>query len=403
MTVTFDDIRTAADELKGAIVDTPCAYSKTLSSITGAEVVIKFENLQFTGSFKDRGALIKLLNLSPDEQHAGVIAMSAGNHAQGVAYHAQRLGIPATIVMPANTPNIKVVQTRKLGAKVVLEGESLTEANDQARQIAADEGLTFVHPFDDDHIIAGQGTVALEMLASDPDLEALVIPVGGGGLIGGCTVAAKHLKPDMTVIGVEADLFPSMHNAVSGDAKTIGGQTIAEGIAVKTPGHRTLEIVRHHVDDILTVSDDMLEQAIVLYLEIEKTVAEGAGAAGLAALLAYPDRFRGKRVGLVLSGGNIDSRLLASVIMRGLVRDGRVVRFRVKISDIPGQLALVATLIGRHDGNIIDVNHQRMMLDVPAKGAELDVLVETRDRGHAMAIKQALADAGLKPEVMATP
>ncbi len=400
MSVTINDIRSAAQALKGAVVETPCAYSKTLSLITGAEVVVKFENLQFTGAFKDRGALIKLLSLTDEERARGVIAMSAGNHAQGVAYHAQRLGIPATIVMPKHTPNVKVMHTRNLGANVILDGETLLEADARAHEIADKEDLTFVHPYDDAHIIAGQGTVALEMLEADPGLETLIVPVGGGGLIAGCAVAAKAIKPDITLIGVEAELYPCMYNALSGRTDFKGGQTIAEGIAVKRPGALTLDIVQQLVDDVVTVTEDSLEQAIVMYLEIEKTVAEGAGAAGLATLLTYPERFQGKRVGLVLTGGNIDSRLLASVIMRGLVRDGRIVRFRMNISDVPGQLALVTSLIGNQGGNIIEVRHQRMLLDVPAKGAELDVLIETRDRAHADTIKQALNDAGLSVELI---
>ena len=400
MSIGFADIEAAAQAIAGAVARTPAARSKTLSALTGADVVVKFENLQFTASFKERGALVKLLSLSAEQRARGVIAMSAGNHAQGVAYHARRLGIPATIVMPKFTPFNKVRHTRDFGARVILHGDSLTEAASEAQAIAAKESLLFVHPYDDEKIIAGQGTIALELLADFPELDTLVIPVGGGGLIAGNAIAAKAIKPDIRIVGVEADSFPSLYRTLRNEPFQSGGQTIAEGIAVPMVGKLPLEIARALVDEVLVVDELALEQAVVMYLEVEKTVAEGAGAAGLAALLAYPERFRGRQVGLILCGGNIDSRLLASILMRGLVHDGRIVRLRVEILDAPGALARVANTIGATGGNIIEVYHQRLFGNVPAKSADLDLVVETRDRQHVAEICAAITEAGYQVRLL---
>ncbi len=400
MAVTLDDVKAAAGVSAGEVVETPCAHSRTLSEITGAEVVLKLENLQYTASFKDRGALVKLKSLTAEERAAGVVAMSAGNHAQAVAYHAQRLGIAATIVMPKGTPQVKAQNTQRFGARVVLEGEIIDEAAARARELAATEGLVLVHPYDDAKIIAGQGTIGLEMLAADPGLEIVVAPIGGGGLIAGIAVAAKALKPDIEVVGVEAALYPSMHQAIHGQPAECGGRTIAEGIAVETVGKLTLPIVERLVDDVLLVSEDDLERGVQLLLEIEKTVAEGAGGAALAALLAHRDRFAGRRVGLVVSGGNIDMRLLSSVILRGLVRDGRIVRLRIEITDAPGTLARVTKIIGDADANIIEVYHQRAFSGLSAKQADLDVVIETNDAEHVSALMAALTAAGLRATLL---
>lgn len=395
--VSFADIEAARVRIAGAIERTPMRRSRTLSDIVGAEVWVKFENLQFTAAFKERGALNKLLCLSEAERAAGVVAMSAGNHAQGVAYHAARLGIPATIVMPVGTPYVKVEHTRKHGARVVLHGENLAEATTFAYQLKDREGLTFVHPFDDPHVIAGQGTLALEMLEDAPELEVLLIPIGGGGLIGGCAVAAKTVKPSIEVYGVQARMYPSMHAALRGVDPVCGGQTIAEGIAVKQAGTLTQEIAKALLDDVVLVDEPHIEQAITLFANVEKTVAEGAGAAGLAALLAHPTRFTGRRVGLVLCGGNIDPRLLASVLTRALVREGRISRLRLVGDDRPGLLSQVSKIIGDMGANIIEVAHNRLALDVPAKGAEFDLLIETRDAQHTQDIVDALAANGYPP------
>ncbi len=344
--VSLADVRAAAARIKGAVVHTPCLRSETLSRIAKADVWVKFENLQFTASFKERGALNTLLQLTDEERRRGVIAMSAGNHAQGVAYHAGRLGIPATIVMPSFTPNTKVKHTRDHGARVVLKGDTLSEAAAEAHRLAEAEKLVFVHPYDDPRIIAGQGTIALEMLEDVPELDTLVVPVGGGGMLAGCAVAARGLKPDVKMIGVESAGYSAMRQLLAGETVTVGGDTIAEGIAVRDIGQTPLAIARALVDRVLAVDEVAIERAIALFLEVEKTVAEGAGAAGLAALLAHPEVFAGRKVGLVLCGGNIDTRLLASVLLRGLVRDGRIVRLRLMIGDAPGQLARVAGLIG---------------------------------------------------------
>jgi len=381
--VTLEDVEYAAARIGDAVVHTPCLRSETLSRIAKADVWVKFENLQFTASFKERGALNTLLQLTDAEKKRGVIAMSAGNHAQGVAYHAGRLGIPATIVMPSFTPNTKVEHTRGHGARVVLHGDTLAEAATEAHRLADADKLTFVHPYDDPRIIAGQGTIALEMLQDAPEIDTIVAPVGGGGMIAGCAVAARGLKPDIKVIGVETTSFSAMHQLLAGEPVTAGGDTIAEGIAVRDIGKTPLAIAKALLDQVLTVDEVAIERAIALFLEVEKTVAEGAGAAALAALLSHPQHFVGRKVGLVLSGGNIDTRLLASVLLRGLVRDGRIVRLRLMIGDLPGQLARVAGLIGKAGGNIVEVQHQRLFGAVVAKRTELDVTVETRGRDHA--------------------
>jgi len=394
MNVTMDHIRAAAERIEGAVQRTPFRHSETLSRITGPRVFVKFENLQLTASFKERGALNKLLSLDDDARRRGVIAISAGNHAQGVAYHAQRLGIPATIVMPENTPFVKVQHTEEFGARVVLTGETIAEGKPEADRLATEEGLTFVHPFDDPAIIAGQGTVALEMLETEPGLEMICAPIGGGGLISGMATAAKAIKPGIEVIGVEAALYASTRSALNGTAGVIGGPTVAEGIAVKSPGEVTLPIIRDHVSDVLVVEEGDMEAAINLYFNVEKTVAEGAGAAALAALLAHREWFKDRTVGVVLSGGNIDSRLMATVIMRGLVREGRIARIRVVTADVPGQLAAVAGVIGEAGGNIVEVEHQRLLADVALKSADLDVTVEARDGKHMDEIVAALEAAG---------
>jgi threonine dehydratase len=398
--VTFEDIELAAARIGDAVVHTPCLRSETLSRIAKADVWVKFENQQFTASFKERGALNTLLQLAPEEKKRGVIAMSAGNHAQGVAYHAGRLGIPATIVMPSFTPNVKAEHTRSHGATVILHGDTLAEAGAEAHRLAEAGKLTFVHPYDDARIIAGQGTTALEMLQDAPDIDTLVVPVGGGGLIAGCAVAARALKPDARVIGVETASYAAMHQLLAGEPVTAGGDTLAEGIAVSDIGKTPLAIARALLDRVLVVDEVAIERAIALFLEVEKTVAEGAGAAGLAALLAHPEPFVGRRVGLVLSGGNIDTRLLASVLLRGLVRDGRIVRLRLMIGDLPGQLARVAGLIGKAGGNIVEVQHQRLFGSVVAKRTELDVTVETRGRDHVRELVAALSAEGFKVRVL---
>ncbi|HEX2525514.1 MAG TPA: threonine ammonia-lyase [Geminicoccus sp.] len=394
MTVTFDDVRAAQGRIAGAVLRTPCLPSRTLSEITGAQVRLKFENFQYTASFKERGALNRLLQISDAERRQGVIAMSAGNHAQGVAYHASRLGIPSVIVMPAFTPIVKVENTRKLGARVELFGASVEEAGGHAREIAAREGLLFVHPFDDAEVIAGQGSIACEMLDEHPDLEVLVVPIGGGGLIAGMATAAKVIAPDIEIIGVEAALYPSVWRLRRNLPIEAGGPTIAEGIAVKNPGVLTLPIIERLVDDVVLVDEAALETAVLMLLEIEKTVVEGAGAAGLAALLSHADRFRGRRVGLVLCGGNIDSRLLSAVILRGLVRTERLVRFRVSLPDRPGSLTQVTALIAKCGGNVVDVGHQRAFARISVMQTDVDVTIETRNAAHAAQIRNMLAAEG---------
>jgi threonine dehydratase len=397
MSVTLNDIRAASDRLRGHIERTPCRYSRTLSQISGAEVWVKFENLQFTAAFKERGALNKLLQLTADEKRRGVIAASAGNHAQGLAYPGQRLGVPVTIVMPRATPIVKVEHTRHFGAEVILQGETYDDASLYAREVCAQRDLVFVHAFDDLDVIAGQGTIALEMLEDAPDLEVLPVPIGGGGLISGMATAAKALSPAIRVVGLEAAMYPSFTARMRGLRPNIGGQTIAEGIAVKTVGELTYAIARPIVDEVLLIEEGDLERAVALYVNVEKTVAEGAGAASLAALLAYPEKFRGRKVGLVLCGGNIDTRLLASVLTRELIRERRMTRFRIVGDDRPGLLATVSAVIGGAGGNIIEVAHNRLSLDVPAKGAEFDIMVETRDSRHTDEITQALREHGYPP------
>jgi len=398
--VTLDDVQQAARRIGGAVVRTPCLRSETLSRIARADIWVKFENLQFTASFKERGALNTLLQLTDEERRRGVIAMSAGNHAQGVAYHAGRLGIPATVVMPSFTPNNKVTHTQGHGAKVVLHGSTLAEAGAEAHRLADAAKFTFIHPYDDARIIAGQGTVALEMLEDAPGLDTLVVPVGGGGLIAGCAVAVSALKPAARVIGVEAAGYSAMRQLLAHEPVQVGGDTIAEGIAVAEIGKLPLAIANALVERVLSVDEVAIERAIALFIEVEKTVAEGAGATGLAAVIAHPQYFTGRKAGLVLSGGNIDTRLLASVLLRGLVRDGRIVRLRLMIGDAPGQLARVAGLIGGAGGNIVDVQHQRLFGGVVAKATELDVTVETRDRGHVRELVAALASEGFKVRVL---
>lgn len=383
--------------IEGKVERTPLRYSRTLSEITGAQVWIKFENLQFTASYKERGALNKLASLSNAEKAAGVVAMSAGNHAQGVAYHASRLGIPSTIVMPNGTPFVKIEHTRNFGAKVIIHGESLADADAHARELEKSQGLTFVHPFDDPKIIAGQGTVGLEIMQDLADFDAVVIPVGGGGLSAGVATAIKARRPAVSIYGVEAAMYASLAAELRGEEPKVGGATIAEGIAVKKVGRLTLEILRKLMEQVIVVNEDTLERAVTLFATVEKTVAEGAGAACLAALLEEPHLFRNRKVVLVLTGGNIDTRLLASVLTRSLVREKRITSVRIIGNDQPGLLAKVSTVIGDNGGNIIEVFHNRMALDVPAKGAEFDITIETRDARHTQEIIDALNRAGFPP------
>jgi threonine dehydratase len=394
---TLADIENARRIIAGQVLRTPMLPAPKLSELTGAQVFVKYENLQVTNSFKERGALVKLASLSAGERARGVIAMSAGNHAQAVAYHAARLAIPATIVMPETTPYVKVAATRAYGAEVVLDGEGISEAQARATALAEERNLVWVHPFDDPFVIAGQGTIALEMLEEASDLDVLVIPIGGGGLIAGNAIAARGIKPAIEVIGAEAALYPSMWNALNGGTRPCGGPTLAEGIAVKSAGALTLPVCRALVSGIVLVAEDHLERAVNAYLTLQKTMAEGAGAAGLAALLAEPARFRGRKVGLVLCGGNIDPRILASIMVRELEREDRVVAFRLTIPDRPGVLGQIATRLGELGANILRVDHRRLFLDVPAKGARLDVTVETRDRAHADSILKVFEQEGYQP------
>lgn len=389
------EVRAAAARLAGSLLDTPCVESRTLGDILGCRVWLKFENLQYTASFKERGALNHLLLLPPPRRAAGVVAMSAGNHAQGVAYHARRLGVPATIVMPVGTPFVKIDNTEKLGAEVILAGASVDEAAGEALALCARTGRSFVHPFDDPAVIAGQGTVALEMLAAVPELEVLVVPVGGGGLVSGMAIAAKTLRPDIEVIGVQACSHPGVLQRLGFVADAPGGATIADGIAVKAPGALTLAAIAKRVDAIALVDEPAIERAVVLLLEIEKTVAEGAGAVGVAALDLFRDRFAGRKVGVVLSGGNIDGRLLSGVILRGLARSERMIRLRVALRDSPGGLARATAVIAEAGGNIVDVVHQRAFSRGSARQADVDFTVETRNGRHALLIEERLAAAGL--------
>lgn len=396
--VCLDDIRTAANATAGAVLRTPMRHSRTLSAIAGAEVFLKFENRQFTASFKERGALNRLLRLDAIQRIRGVVAMSAGNHAQGVAYHAGRLGIPATIVMPVTTPFNKIRHTRDFGATVLVEGRDLNEATEVARRLETENNLAFLHPFDDAHVIAGQGTAGLEMLEDFPDLDALIVPVGGGGLISGIAVAAKALKPAVEIFGVQSELYPAMRALLKGEPPPVFGmvQTVAEGIAVKAPGALTGQIVKALVSDILIAHEADIEHALALILEIEKTLVEGAASAALAALLAHPSLFAGKKVGLVMSGGNIDMRLLSNLILRELAREGRILSLTVELEDRPGQLAGVARVVGEAGGNILEVNHNRMMTGTPLKSASLSLVIEARDTAHAGEIRQRLLDSGFK-------
>ncbi|MBC7608952.1 MAG: threonine ammonia-lyase [Polaromonas sp.] len=392
----LNDIEQAAQRLQGHLLVTPCVESRTLSQITGAQIFLKFENLQYTASFKERGACNKLAQLSADERARGVIAMSAGNHAQGVAYHAQRLGIRAVIVMPRFTPGVKIERTRGFGAEVVLQGDTLDESRTHALQLAQQQGLVFVHPYDDEAIVAGQGTVGLEMLRALPELDTLVIAVGGGGLIAGMATAAKAIKPGIEIIGVQTSRFPAMVNAIKGTHHPQGTSTIAEGIAVGTPGEIPRAIIARLVDDMVLVEEGDIEQAMVMLLEIEKTLVEGAGAAGLAALLKYPERFAGKKVGLVLCGGNIDPLLLAAIIERGMVRAGRLARIIVSVRDVPGSLAKITATVAEAGANIDEVHHQRAFTMLSAQNVEIELVIQTRGRQHIEQVIAALNAAGFE-------
>jgi threonine dehydratase len=403
MAVTFKDIENARTVLAGNVVRTPLIRADKLSDITGADIYVKFENLQVTSSFKDRGAYNKMSSLTDAEKARGVIAMSAGNHAQAVAYHAKRLGIPATIVMPETTPSTKVERTRAHGAHVILSGETLAESQVTAETLVKDKGYLLIHPYDDDKVIAGQGTIAIEMLEDQPDLDVMVVPIGGGGIIGGTAIAAKHLKPDIEMLGVEVKLYPSMYHALRGQPAKCGGSTLAEGIAVKNVTERTIAIAKQYVDDVRLVGESDIERAVMAYLTHQKTLAEGAGAAGLAAVLADPGHFRGRKVGLILCGGNIDPRILASIILRELEREHRIVNLRIQIDDRPGVLGRIATLLGQLGANILEVSHRRMFLDVPAKGAELEIMVETRDGPHADEIVARIEAEGFSTRVLDAP
>ncbi len=393
---TLSDIEQAAQRLHGHLLATPFVESKTLSQLTGASIFLKFENLQYTASFKERGACNKLAQLTDAERAGGVIAMSAGNHAQGVAYHAERLGLHAVIVMPRFTPGVKIERTRGFGAEIVLHGDTLDEARTHALELAAARGLTFVHPYDDEAIVAGQGTVGLEMLKAEPDLDTLVVAIGGGGLIAGMAVAAKALKPDIEIIGVQTSRFPAMVNAIKGTSHPQGLSSIAEGIAVGTPGTIARAIIARQVDDLVLVDEGDIEQAMVMLLEIEKTLVEGAGAAGLAALLKYPARFAGKKVGLVLCGGNIDPLLLAAIIERGMVRAGRLARIRVSVRDIPGSLARITAMVADAGANIDEVHHQRAFTTLSVQNVDIELVIQTRGREHIAQVLAMLNAAGFE-------
>ncbi len=399
MSVTLADIQAAAGRLAGQVLDTPCVESRTLGQIAGCQIFLKFENLQFTASFKERGALNKLQALAL-EGVKGVIAASAGNHAQGVAHHAQRLGLRAVIVMPVTTPTVKVERTLGFGAEVVLHGETFDEARDHALALADAQGLTFVHPFDDELVIAGQGTIALEMLRAQPDIDTLVIAVGGGGLLSGIATAARALKPGLTIVGVQTARFPAMVNAIKGTHHPQGNGTIAEGIAVGQPGKITRQIIGRLVDDLVLVDEGDIEQAIVMLLEIEKTLVEGAGAAGLAAVLKEPARYAGRKVGLVLCGGNIDPMLLSAIIGRGMVRAGRLARIRVGARDTPGVLARITAVVADAGANIDEVHHQRAFSTLSAQSVEVELVLQTRNREHVQQVVQQLAAAGFEAAVV---
>jgi threonine dehydratase len=403
MAVAFKDIEKARTTLAGNVVRTPLLKSPKLSEITGAEIHVKLENLQVTSSFKDRGSYNKMSGLTAEERGRGVIAMSAGNHAQAVAYHAKRLHIPATIVMPETTPSTKVERTKAHDANVILSGETLADSQITAEALVQEKGFLLIHPYDDDKVIAGQGTIALEMLEDAPDLDCIVVPIGGGGVIGGVAIAAKHIKPTIEIIGVEVKLYPSMYHALRGQPAKCGGSTLAEGIAVKNVTERTIAIAKQHVDDVRLVGESDIERAVMAFLTHQKTLAEGAGAAGLAAVLADPAHFRGRKVGLVLCGGNIDPRILASIILRELEREHRIVNLRIQIDDRPGVLGRIATLLGKLGANILEVSHRRMFLDVPAKGAELEIMLETRDGRHADEIVARVEAEGFPTRVLDAP
>jgi threonine dehydratase len=396
--LTLDHVRAAHDRIRDSIVATPTLHSQTLSKLTGANIYLKFENLQFTAAYKERGALNAILLLSEEQRSKGVIAASAGNHAQGLSFHGTRLGIPVTIVMPVPTPTVKVMQTESVGGKVVLFGETFDDAYKHARQLEAEQGLTFVHPFDDPIVAAGQGTVALEMLESIPSLDMLVVPIGGGGLLSGMGTAARALKPDIGLIGVQAELYPSMYALLNNLQMPCEGDTLAEGIAVKIPGTFTSEVIRELVDEIVLVNEAELETAVSLLLQIEKTVVEGAGAAGLAAVMAHPEKFAGKNVGVVLCGGNIDTRLLANVLLRDLARSGRLARLRLTLQDRPGALYKVMRLFNEHNVNIIEIYHQRIFTTLPAKGLITDIECEARDANQLQGLVDGLNIAGYKVE-----
>ena len=393
-TLTLADVEAAAVRIKGAVVETPMMHSRTLSAITGAEIGLKFENLQFTAAYKERGALNALLHLSDEQRARGVITASAGNHAQGLSHHGTRLGVPVTIVMPKTTPTVKVMQTESVGGKVVLEGETFDDAYAYARSMERQLDLTFVHPFDDPAVAAGQGTVALEMMAAVPELDTLVIPIGGGGLATGMGTAARGLKPDIRLIGVEAELFPSMFNLLQGRNEPMGGDTLAEGIAVKEPGQFTRLVLRPLLDELVLVSESQLETAVALLLQIEKTLVEGAGAAGLAAVMAYRPLFEGRKVGVVLTGGNIDQRLLANVLLRDLARSGRLARLRLNLQDRPGALYKVIQEFNTYNVNILEIWHQRIFTHLPAKGQIADIECEARDRSQLDAMVSSLRAKG---------
>ena len=394
----IDDIRAAALRLRGEVIETPCLPSRTLSALTGCEVFLKFENLQFTASFKERGALNKMAQLNDAERAQGVLAVSAGNHAQGVAYHAQRMGLPATIVMPRFAPAVKVERTRGFGATVVLEGDTFDDARAHGLALAQERALTLVHPYDDLDVIAGQGTIGLEMLAQQPEIDTLVVAIGGGGLISGVATAARALRPDIQIFGVQTERFPAAWNAVHGEQRESAQATIADGIAVKSPGALTLPLIKANVDDVLLVSEDDIEQAILMLLEIEKTVVEGAGAVGLAALMKHAERFKVRKVGLILCGGNIEPLLLAEIIERGMVKSGRLARLRFDVRDVPGALANVATLLGKLGANIDEVQHQRAFTSLSVERAQIEVVVQTRGVAHIEQILSAMRTEGYEAQ-----
>jgi len=399
MSITYRDIEKAADQIKGVLVRTPCSVSQTLSAITGAEIYLKFENLQFTAAFKERGALVKLMSLTPEERQQGVIAMSAGNHAQAVAYHAKRLGIKATIVMPRFTPHVKVERTRATGARVILEGDGFDDTRAFTLTYAQEHDLLLVHPYDDPLVIAGQGTVALEMLEDHPDLDSLIIPIGGGGLIAGCAIAAKHINPAIEIIGVETAQFPSMYQTIQGMEIQCGHRTMADGIAVKQPGHFSVDIVRRLVDDILLVEENQIEEAVLHLLEVEKTVVEGAGAVGLAAVYAHQNLFRDKKAGIILSGGNIDLTILSTIIERGLVRTGRLTRLKVELRDVPGGLAEITNCLAETGANVVEIHHHRSFVNIPLQSVEVEFVIQTRGLKHVTSVIKALDNIGYPSRV----